>query len=87
MKLRIESSGEVFGGTKVFNAETGEQIKGVTSVTFQHKVNCFPRITIELISLEGVDLKAVGDADSLESPGKYSILPDDPHPFLQKKTS
>jgi hypothetical protein len=62
-RLRIESDGKeaVAGGTKVFDADTGEQIKNVRSVTFHAEAGKVPTVTVEIVNVSGIEVLATGD--------------------------
>lgn len=51
MKLRIESTGALWGGTKVFDAVTGQEIHGIRAVTFRHEAGMLPVITLEFLGM------------------------------------
>lgn len=48
MKIKIISDGTP-RGTRVTNAETGEDVKGARAVLFEHRVGECPRVTIEVL--------------------------------------
>jgi hypothetical protein len=54
--VRIECEGISPYGTKVFDAETGEEIHNVRSVEWQHRAGSIPTAKIEVL-LAGVSVK------------------------------
>lgn len=63
-RLRIESDGKnpARGGiTRVLDAETGEPIRNIRSVTFHAEVDKVPTITIEVVGVAGIEVLATGD--------------------------
>lgn len=59
MKIRITSSHE--DSTRVFDAETGLEIKGLTAVRFEHfGIDKNPRVILEVLP-ESVEIEAEGD--------------------------
>jgi len=60
MTIRIEATGEIYGGTKVFDVDTGEEIKNVKSVTYKHEAGHIPVVTLEIVGLEGINVCAEG---------------------------
>lgn len=59
-RVRIESTGETNGGsTKIFDADSGEQIRNVRSITFRAAAGEIPTVTIELAGI-GTEVIATG---------------------------
>lgn len=54
MKVRLVSDGHTFG-TKVLD-EAGNEIKGITQVSFTHEAGGMPRAAVELAAIE-VDVR------------------------------
>lgn len=67
MKLKVISTGHETG-TRVENAETGEEIEGITSVTFCHVAAVeLPTLRVEVRSYEGnVQVEAIGEGTIAE---------------------
>jgi hypothetical protein len=76
-RLRIESDGNAPGEggiTRVFDAETGEPIRNVRSVTFHAEIHKVPTITVEIVGVNGIEVLCSGDGICQE----YSSVPPSP---------
>ena len=61
-RLRIVSNGTA-GGTKIFDADTGELILHATRVIFEHDATKVPRIAVELACINGAEIEIEGEAE------------------------
>jgi len=64
-RLRIVANGKP-GGTKIFDADTGELILHATRVIFEHDALKVPRITVELACINGAEIEIEGQAEILK---------------------
>lgn len=65
MRIRISGDGTPLG-TKVFNAESGEEIKGINYLVYEQDANGPARVMLGF-ELAGVDV-TVDNVDTLEQP-------------------
>ena len=67
MKLKIISDGTIYG-SRVLNAETGEEVERVRSVTWYHEANKMPYAIITLMDTDVQvvvdDMVNLGDANA-----------------------
>lgn len=59
-RIRISSNGQP-GGTQVTDADTGQIIRYVKRVIFEHDAVKCPRITLELLTVEGAEVDVVAE--------------------------
>jgi hypothetical protein len=72
-RLKIVSDGN-FIGTRVIDAETGEEIGGVTGVTWRHELGDYPRATIEVWGV-AADVDGLYETTSLQDDARESEEP------------